>query len=40
MSERTFTVAGTTKDPETGMVKVRWGNDMISRFKVFVNCRT
>ncbi len=34
MSERTFTVAGTTKDPETGMVKVRWGNDMISRFKV------
>jgi hypothetical protein len=34
MIERTFTVAGTTKDPKTEMVKVRWGNDMISRFKV------
>ena len=34
MKERTYTIAGTTKDPSTDMVKVRWGNDMISRFKV------
>jgi hypothetical protein len=34
MNERTYTVVGTTKNPKDGMVKVRWGNDMISRFKV------
>lgn len=32
MSEQTYTVVGTAKSP-SGVIKVRWTNDLISHFK-------
>lgn len=34
-NEKLFTCVGTTRDPE-GDVKVRFGNDQVARFKIFL----